>query len=67
MKGGANMKVNHDMSDQELKTLLIDKYTDLQRIKKANGDTVNEELDYQIKVATAKLSSFGVNVEDLTL
>lgn len=67
MKDGANMEVNHDMSDQELKTLLIDKYTDLQRIKKANGDTVNEELDYQIKVATAKLSSFGVNVEDLTL
>lgn len=67
MKGGANMEVNHDMSDQELKTLLIDKYTDLQRIKKANGDTVNEELDYQIKVATAKLSSFGVNVENLTL
>ena len=67
MKGGADMEVNHDMSDPELKTLLIDKYTDLQRIKKANGDTVNEELDYQIKVATAKLSSFGVNVEDLTL
>ena len=40
------MEVNHDMSDPELKTLLI---------------------DYQIKVATAKLSSFGVNVEDLTL
>ena len=67
MKGGANMEGNHDMRDQDLKTLLIDKYTDLQRIKKANGDTVNEELDYQIKVATAKLSSFGVNVEDLTL
>ena len=67
MKGGANMEVNHDMSDPELEALLIDKYTDLQRIKKANGDTVNEELDYQIKVATAKLSSFEVNVEDLTL
>ena len=45
----------------------FDKYTDLQRIKRANGYTVNEELDYQIKVATAKLSSFGVNVEYLTL
>lgn len=67
MKGGANMEVNHDMSDPELKALLIDRYADLQRIKRANGDTVNEELDYQIKVATAKLSSFGVNVEDLTL
>ena len=28
MKGGANMEVNHDMSDPELKALLIDKYTD---------------------------------------
>lgn len=61
------MEENHDMSDQELKALLIDKYTDLQRIKKANGDTINEELEYQIKVATAKLSSFGVNIEDLAL
>ena len=67
MKDGDNMEVNHDMSDQELKALLIDKYTDLQRIKRANGDTLNEELEYQIKVATAKLSSFGVNIEDLTL
>ena len=44
-----------------------DKYTDLQRIKKANGDTVNRELDYQIKVTIAKLSSLGVSVEDITL
>mgnify|MGYP000712563571 CR=1 FL=1 len=29
------MEVNHDMSDPELKALLIDKYTDLQRIKRA--------------------------------
>ena len=44
-----------------------DKYTDLQRIKNANGDTVNRELDYQIKVTIAKLSSLGVSVEDITL
>ena len=52
------------------KTLALymkDKYTDLQRIKKANGDTVNRELDYQIKVTIAKLSSLGVSVEDITL
>ena len=61
------MEVNHDPCTQELIILLIDKYTDLQRIKRDNGDTINEELEYQIKVATAKLSSFGVNVEDLTL
>lgn len=56
-----------DMTEKELIAVLIDKYTDLQRIKKANRDTPNEELEYQIKVTIAKLSSMGVNVEDLTL
>ncbi len=56
-----------DMTEKELITVTIDKYTDLQRIKKANGNNENKELDYQIKVVIAKLSSFGVNVEDLTL
>ena len=55
------------MSDKELITVTIDRYTDLQRIKKANGNNENAELDYQIKVVTAKLSSLGVNVEDITL
>lgn len=55
------------MTEKELIALLIDKYTDLQRIKRANKDTKNEELDYQIKVTVAKLSSMGVSVEDLTL
>lgn len=56
-----------EMTEKELITVLIDKYTDLQRIKKANKDIQNEELEYQIRVTTAKLSSMGVNVEDLTL
>lgn len=55
------------MSDNELKALLIDKYVDLQRIKKANGDTANTELDYQIKITVAKLASMGVMVKDLGL
>ncbi len=55
------------MTDKELITVTIDRYTDLQRIKKANGNTENKELDYQIKVTIAKLSSLGVSVEDLTL
>ncbi|MGN0311833.1 MAG: hypothetical protein ACI4CC_03565 [Lachnospiraceae bacterium] len=55
------------MTEKELITILIDKYTDLQRIKKANGDTKNAELDYQLKVTVAKLSSLGVSVEDITL
>ena len=56
-----------EVTEKELITIMIDKYTDLQRIKKANGDTFNEELEYQIKTTTAKLSSMGVSVEDLTL
>lgn len=56
-----------NMTDRELITVTIDRYTDLQRIKKANGDYDNPELDYQIKVTLAKLSSFGVSVEDITL
>lgn len=55
------------MSDKELITIMIDKYTDLQRIKKLNGDFVNSELEYQIKVVGAKLSSMGVSVEDISL
>lgn len=55
------------MTDKELVAITIDRYTDLQRIKRENGTQENRELDYQIKVITAKLSSLGVNVEDITL
>lgn len=55
------------MTDKELVTVTIDRYTDLQRIKKANGGQENPELEYQIKVAITKLASMGVSVEDITL
>lgn len=55
------------MTREELITITIDKYTDLQRIKRANGDCENQELDYQIKVTIAKLASFGISVEDISL
>lgn len=55
------------MTDKELVTVTIDRYTDLQRIKRANAGHVNEELEYQIKVTIAKLSFMGVSVEDITL
>ena len=55
------------MTREELISITIDKYTDLQRIKKANGDYKNPELDYQIKIVIAKLSSLGVSVEDIAL
>jgi len=54
------------MSDKELISTAIDYYAALQRIKKANGDNENTELDYELKVIVAKLSSYGVNVEDIT-
>ena len=56
-----------EMQDKELLMILIDQYANLQRIKKANGDTVNEELDYQIRATEAKLNSVGMNLEELTL
>ena len=55
------------MTREELISLTIDKDTDLQRIKKANGSIENKELDYQLKVTVAKLSSLGISVEDITL
>ena len=64
-KGGERMV--QEVSDKELITVTIDRYTDLQQIKKANGGHENEMLDYLIKVTIAKLSSLGVNVEDITL
>ncbi len=59
--------VQEAMTEKELITITIDRFTDLQQIKKANGDHENEMLDYLIKVTTAKLSSLGVNIEDITL
>ena len=35
-----------EVSDKELITVTIDRYTDLQQIKKANGGHENEMLDY---------------------
>lgn len=55
------------MTEKELITTTIDRYTELQQIKKANGGHENEMLDYFIRVTVAKLSSMGVNVEEITL
>lgn len=55
------------MTEKELIAATIDNYMNLWRIKRENGDTENRELDYQLRGLSAKLASFGVNVEDLTL
>lgn len=56
-----------EMTESELIAVLIDKYTDLQRIKKANGEVNNSELEYQIKITRKKLSMLNVDVDELTL
>ncbi len=57
----------NELTEKELITTTIDRYTELQQIKKANGGHENQMLDYFIKVTIAKLSSMGVNVEEITL
>ena len=53
------------MTEKEQMTLLIDIYTDLQRIKSAADR--DKEIDYQIKAAKAKLEALGVVTEDLDI
>ena len=55
------------MTPQEMIREEIDNYSRLQRIKDANGEQKNKQLDYEITVSAAKLQSYGVNLEKLTL
>jgi len=52
-------------SDKEQLTMLIDIYTDLQRIKSAEDR--DKEIEYQIKAAKAKLEAFGIVTENLDI
>ena len=49
------------MTDKELITTTIDRYTDLQQIKKANGGHENEMLEYLIKVIKFGYKCWGHN------
>ena len=53
------------MTDREQTAMLIDIYTNLQRIKSAEDR--DKEIDYQIKAAKAKLEASGVATEDLDI
>ncbi len=53
------------MSDKELVTMLIDIYTNLQRI--LSSDDIQKETEYQLKVVKAKLESMGVVTSDLNI
>lgn len=58
--------MSESMTLDELKQVNIDYYVNLMRIKKAENGC-NEELDYQIKVAKAKLQSLGIPTEELEM
>lgn len=57
--------VEYMPSEKEMINSLIDKYADLQRIKKS--DNLEKEVDYQLKVTKAKLESFGIVTESLDM
>ena len=54
-----------NITDRELITVTIDRYTDLQRIRKS--DNPEKEVEYQLRVAKAKLESFGIITSDLEI
>ncbi len=49
------------MTLEEQKQVLIDAYVNLMRIKSFQKEE-NKELEYQIKVAKAKLSNYSVDI-----
>ena len=53
------------MTDKEQTNMLIDIYTNLQRIKSAADR--DKEIDYQIKAAKAKLEASGIVTENLDI
>ncbi len=52
-----------DMNEKELKKIAIEKYINIQRIKKHG----QEEIDYQEKIAKAELQALGIATEELEL
>ncbi|KSV59088.1 hypothetical protein [Acetivibrio ethanolgignens] len=60
------MEVKQDMTLEEQKQVAIDYYVNLMRIKAAQTSE-NKELDYQIKVAKVKLSTFSIDISELEI
>ena len=51
------------MNENEQKKIAIEKYINIQRIKKHG----QEEIDYQEKIAKAELQILGISTEDLEI
>ena len=52
-----------EMNEKELKKIAIEKYINIQRIKKHG----QEEVEYQEKIARAELQILGISTEDLEI
>lgn len=59
------MEEMREMTEKEQIAILIDQYTDLQRIKAASDK--DKEIAYQIKATKAKLEAMGIVTEDLDM
>lgn len=57
------MEVFKEMTEAEQKKAAIEKYINIQRIKKHG----QEEIDYQDKIARAELQILGISTEDLEI
>jgi hypothetical protein len=53
----------YGMNEKELIKIAIEKYINIQRIKKHG----QEEIEYQEKIAKAELQSLGLTTEDLDI
>ncbi len=62
-KGNRKMEVLERMNEQEMKRVAIEKYVNIQRIKKYG----QEEIEYQEKIARAELQILGISTEDLEI
>lgn len=51
------------MNEQELKKIAIEKYANIQRIKKYG----HEEIEYQERIAKAELQAMGIPAEEFEL
>ena len=57
------MEVLEQMNEHEMKRVAIEKYVNIQRIKKHG----QEEIEYQEKIARAELQMLGISTEDLEI
>lgn len=56
--------MNEDLKEKEIIDMAIRIYCNLQRIKKHETGE-NPELEYQLREAKARLTVYGVNIQDL--